>query len=78
VDALEGTVSEAAWRDKPSWYLIASDDRMIPPQAQREMSGRAGSAVEEAAASHAIYVSQPAAVAGLVKTAASEVKSAVA
>lgn len=78
VDALEGTVSEAAWRDKPSWYLIASDDRMIPPQAQREMSGRAGSAVEEAAASHAIYVSQPAAVARLVKTAASEVKSAVA
>jgi pimeloyl-ACP methyl ester carboxylesterase len=78
VDALEGTVSEAAWRNKSSWYLIASDDRMIPPQAQREMSGRAGSAVEEAAASHAIYVSQPAAVAGLVKTAAAEVKSAVA
>jgi pimeloyl-ACP methyl ester carboxylesterase len=71
VDALGGTISEAAWRSKPSWYLVATDDRMIPPPAQREMSGRAGSTVEEAAGSHAIYVSQPAAVAELVKKAAS-------
>jgi pimeloyl-ACP methyl ester carboxylesterase len=71
VDALSGTISEAAWRSKPSWFLIATEDRMIPPQAQREMSGRAGSTVEEAAASHSIYVSQPAAVAELVKKAAS-------
>jgi pimeloyl-ACP methyl ester carboxylesterase len=78
VDALEGTISEAAWRSKPSWYLIASEDRMIPPSAQREMSGRAGSTVEEAAASHSIYVSQPAAVAELAKKAASEVGSAAA
>ena len=78
VDALGGTISEAAWRSKPSWYLVATDDRMIPPPAQREMSGRAGSTVEEAAASHAIYVSQPAAVAGLVKKAASAVRSAAA
>jgi SAM-dependent methyltransferase len=75
VDALGGTISEAAWRSKPSWYLVATDDRMIPPPAQREMSGRAGSTVEEAAASHSIYVSQPAAVAELVKKAASEVRS---
>ncbi len=78
VDALGGTISEAAWRSKPSWYLVATDDRMIPPSAQREMSGRAGSTVEEAAGSHAIYVSQPAAVAELVKKAASEVTSAAA
>ena len=78
VDALEGTISEAAWQNKPSWYLIATDDRMIPPPAQREMSGRAGSSVEEAAASHSIYVSQPAAVAELVEKAASEVRSAAA
>jgi pimeloyl-ACP methyl ester carboxylesterase len=71
VDALSGTISEAAWRSKPSWYLIATEDRMIPPPAQREMSGRAGSTVEEAAASHSIYVSQPSAVAELVKKAAS-------
>jgi hypothetical protein len=51
---------------------------MIPPSAQREMSGRAGSTVEEAAASHSIYMSQPAAVAELVKKAASEVRSAAA
>jgi pimeloyl-ACP methyl ester carboxylesterase len=71
VDALGGTITEAAWRSKPSWYLLTTEDRMIPPPAQREMSGRAGSTVEEAAASHAIYVSQPAAVAEHVKKAAS-------
>jgi hypothetical protein len=54
------------------WYLIATDDRMIPPPAQREMSGRAGSTVEEAAGSHAIYVSQPKAMASLIEKAASE------
>jgi pimeloyl-ACP methyl ester carboxylesterase len=71
VDALGGTISEAAWRDKPSWYLIATEDRMIPPPAQREMSGRAGSTVEEAAGSHAIYVSKPESVASLIEKAAS-------
>jgi pimeloyl-ACP methyl ester carboxylesterase len=78
VDALGGTISEAAWASKPSWYLITTDDRMIPPQAQREMSRRAGATVEEAAASHSIYVSQPAAVAEVIKKAASEVLSAAA
>jgi pimeloyl-ACP methyl ester carboxylesterase len=76
VDALGGTITEAAWGSKPSRYLIATEDRMIPPPAQREMSGRAGSTVEEAAASHSVYVSQPEAVAELVKKAASEVRSA--
>ena len=71
VDALGATISEAAWGNKPSWYLLTTEDRMIPPPAQREMSGRAGSTVEEAAASHSVYVSQPAAVAELVKKAAS-------
>jgi pimeloyl-ACP methyl ester carboxylesterase len=70
LDALGGTISEAAWASKPSWYLITTEDRMIPPQAQQEMSGRAGATVEEAAASHSVYVSQPAAVAELVKKAA--------
>ena len=77
VDALGGTISEPAWRSKPSWYLVATDDRMIPPPAQRSMSERAGSTVVEAAGSHSIYVSQPQAVAELIETAASEVKSAV-
>jgi pimeloyl-ACP methyl ester carboxylesterase len=76
VEALSGTVSEAAWRSKPSWYLVATEDGMIPPPAQRSMSEGAGSTVEEAAGSHAIYVSQPAAVAELIEKAASEVSSA--
>ncbi len=71
VEALAETISEPAWRSKPSWYLIATEDRMIPPPAQRQMSQRAGSTVEEAAGSHAIYVSQPKAVAGLIEKAAS-------
>jgi pimeloyl-ACP methyl ester carboxylesterase len=72
VDALGGTISEPAWRSKPSWYLVATEDRMIPPPAQREMSARAGSTVVEVAGSHAIYVSQPAAVAELIKKAAQQ------
>ena len=72
VEALSGTISEPAWRSKPSWYLVATEDRMIPPPAQRAMSSRAGATVVEVAASHAIYVSQPAAVANLIATAAKE------
>lgn len=70
VDALAGAVTEPAWRHKPSWYLVATEDRMIPPPAQRSMAQRAGSSVVEAIGSHAIYVSQPAAVADLIRQAA--------
>ena len=73
VDALGGSITEPAWRVKPSWYLVATEDRMIPPPAQRAMSGRAGSTVVEARGSHSIYVSQPAAVAALIEQAASAV-----
>jgi pimeloyl-ACP methyl ester carboxylesterase len=73
VGALGGAISEPAWRIKPSWYLVATDDRMIPPPAQRAMSERAGSTVVEVPGSHAIYVSQPAAVAALIKQAAAGV-----
>ena len=62
-------VSEPAWRSKPSWYLVATDDQMIPPPAQRAMSERAGSTVTEVPGSHSVYVSQPAAVVDLVKQA---------
>ena len=74
VDALSGAISQAAWKTKPSWYLVATDDRMIPPDAQRAMSKRAGSTVVEVKGSHAVYVSQPQAVASLIERAA---KSAV-
>jgi pimeloyl-ACP methyl ester carboxylesterase len=67
VEALNGAISEPAWRSKPSWYLVATDDRMIPPPAQRAMSERAGATVVEAPGSHSIYVSQPQATAELIK-----------
>ena len=70
VAALSGKISEPAWRTKPSWYLVVTEDKMIPPPAQRFMSKRAGSTVVEVAGSHAIYVSQPDAVAKLINTAA--------
>jgi len=73
VDALGGTVSEPAWRSKRSWYLLTTEDRMIPPDAQRAMSDRAGSTVLEVAASHSVYVSQPARVAELIKQAATAI-----
>jgi len=78
VEALSGKISEPAWKTKPSWYLIVTDDKMIPPDAQRFMSKRTGSTVVEVKGSHAIYVSQPKAVAALVEQAAKSVKSAAA
>jgi pimeloyl-ACP methyl ester carboxylesterase len=75
VGALSGAISEPAWRSKPSWYLIATDDRMIPPAAQQLMSKRAGSTVVEIKGSHAIYVSQPSAVAAIIEKAARAVTS---
>jgi len=75
VDALGGAITEPAWRSKPSWYLITSEDKMIPPAAQRFMSNRAGATVIEVAGSHAVYVSQPKAVADLIERAASGAKA---
>jgi pimeloyl-ACP methyl ester carboxylesterase len=66
LEALSGAITTPAWKAKPSWYLVATDDRMIPPPAQRFMAKRAGATVVEVAGSHAVYVSQPAAVAGLI------------
>ena len=75
VAALSGKISEPAWRAKPSWYLIATDDKMIPPDAQRAMSKRAGATVVEVTGSHAIYVSQPGPVAKLIEEAARGAKA---
>jgi pimeloyl-ACP methyl ester carboxylesterase len=70
VAALEGAVTEPAWRKKPSWYLVATDDRMIPPPAQHFMSKRAAATVVESKGSHAVYVSKPDVVASIIKSAA--------
>ena len=75
VDALGGTISEAAWRSKPSWYLVTTEDLMIPPDAQRTMAGRIGANVVEVDASHSVYVSEPAAVADLIKQAAAAIEA---
>jgi pimeloyl-ACP methyl ester carboxylesterase len=73
VDALTGQVTDPAWRTRPSWYLVTTEDRMIPPAAQRTMAQRAGSDVVEVAGSHSTYLSHPAAVADLIKRAATAV-----
>ena len=70
VEALSGAINQPAWRTKPSWYLVSTEDRMIPPDAQRAMSKRAGSTIVEVKGSHAVYVSQPQAVARLIEEAA--------
>jgi pimeloyl-ACP methyl ester carboxylesterase len=70
VEALAGAVSEPAWRTRPSWYLVATDDKMIPPPAQRAMAQRAGSQVVETSGSHSVYVSKPEVVAALIVQAA--------
>jgi pimeloyl-ACP methyl ester carboxylesterase len=75
LDALTGSVTQASWKNKPSWYLVATDDKMIPPDAQRLMSKRAGATVVETKGSHAFYVSRPAPVAALIKQAAAAIKT---
>ncbi len=70
VEALNGKISEPAWKTKPSWYLLTTEDKMIPPDAQRTMSKRAGSTVIEVKGSHAVYVSQPKVVAAVIEKAA--------
>ena len=78
VGALSGAVTEPAWKTKPSWYLVATEDKMIPPPAQRQMAARAGATVAEAAGSHAIYISKPETVAALIAKAAKSVSSEMA
>ena len=70
VEALNGAVTAPAWSTKPSWYLVATEDKMIPPDAQRAMSKRAGSTVVESQGSHSVYVSQPQSVAAIITKAA--------
>jgi pimeloyl-ACP methyl ester carboxylesterase len=70
LDALGGAVTQPAWRTRPSFYLVATDDRMIPPPAQRVMAERAGATVVETGGSHAVYVSKPAEVAAFIARAA--------
>jgi pimeloyl-ACP methyl ester carboxylesterase len=76
VEALAGAVTTPAWKSKPSWYLVSSSDKMIPPPAQRQMSKRAGATMVEVDGSHAVYVSKPEAVAQLIEQAAKSLERA--
>jgi pimeloyl-ACP methyl ester carboxylesterase len=78
VEALQGAVTQPAWRTRPSWYLVARDDRMIPPPAQRAMAARAGATVSESAGSHSVYISQPEAVVRLIVAATGAAHTAIA
>lgn len=73
VEALNGAITQPAWKTKPSWYLVTTDDKMIPPPAQRSMSQRAGATTIEVKGSHAVYVSKPDPVAALIEQAAKSV-----
>lgn len=70
LEALNGEITNPAWKTKPSWYLVATDDKMIPVPAQRMMANRAGAKTSDQAGSHAVYVSQPEAVAAVIEDAA--------
>ena len=70
VNALNGTISEPAWKSKPSWYLVTTEDKMIPPEAQRQMAKRAGAMIVEVKSSHSVFVSHPQSVATLIEKAA--------
>jgi len=72
LEALAGKVTAPAWKSKRTHYLVASDDHMIPPPAQRHMAERAGAQIVETSGSHAVYVSRPDEVARLIEQAASE------
>jgi pimeloyl-ACP methyl ester carboxylesterase len=63
-------ITNAAWRNKPSWYVVATEDREINPDLERFTAKRAGSTTIELKGSHAIFLSQPAAVAKLIEDAA--------
>ena len=71
VAAFEAKVSQAAWKTRRTWYVLSKDDRIIPPAAQRQMAMRAGAAITEVAGGHAVYISQPKAVAEVIEAAAS-------
>ena len=75
LEALNGAITTPAWKSKPSWYLVATQDRMIPPPAQQAMAKRAGATVAETAASHSVYISKPQDVAALIEKAARQVAS---
>ncbi|MGX9961677.1 alpha/beta fold hydrolase [Roseomonas sp. F4] len=68
--AFSAQVTVAAWRSRPTAYVVAREDRIIPPEAQRQWAARGNATVTEVRGSHAVYISQPEAVADAIDRAA--------
>ena len=67
--ALTENATKAAWKTKPSWYLVSQHDNAIPPDAERFMSKRMGAVTEEIDGSHTAFIAQPVRVAGFIRKA---------
>src|SRR5262245_29072836 len=78
LEAAGSAITAPAWKTKPSWFLITAEDGMIPPDAQRAMSKRAGSTVVEVKRSHSVFLSDPEAVTSIIQQAAKGVALATA
>jgi pimeloyl-ACP methyl ester carboxylesterase len=72
--AFDTAVTVAAWRDKPTYGIVATDDRVLNPKPARWMYKRSRAKVSEVKASHLVYISHPDAVARVIETAACAVK----
>lgn len=68
------SIAAPAWKVKPSFAILTTEDRMINPELQRSMYGRAKSEITEIAGSHAVFLSQPQAVADVIEAAAQAAK----
>jgi pimeloyl-ACP methyl ester carboxylesterase len=63
-------LTKAAWHNKPTWYIVSTQDRMIPPDAERFMAKRANAKITEIKASHVAFISHPEEVAAVIEAAA--------
>jgi pimeloyl-ACP methyl ester carboxylesterase len=72
----EEPMGEPAWKTHPSWYLVATDDQALPPDAERLFATRMGATTVEIPSSHVAMVSHPSEVGQLIETAAKAVTAA--
>jgi pimeloyl-ACP methyl ester carboxylesterase len=70
VAAFQAPITKVAWKTKPSWYIVASQDQTLPTEGQRFMAKRANAKVTEIKGSHVVFISQPASVASVIEEAA--------
>jgi pimeloyl-ACP methyl ester carboxylesterase len=75
MSTFEDVLGEPAWKSRPSWYLVATGDQAIPPDAERMFASRMGATTIEVASGHLAMVSHPDAVTNLIKEAAGTIRS---